>query len=155
VRSDEQWPRAVRDTDLTAIIRWMEHATGADFAESKVNRAIDLAAQMRAFDPVCVYLKALRYTSSQMVRRVYGRIGSEAKRPSHGRAAAARPRAGCDVGSDRRERKAEPEETRETTRGERTNEKKPRKPQLRGAQRQNRASDTRIFKRRVGGREGA
>jgi len=58
---DEQWPRAIRDTDVTAIIKWMEHETGADFAENKVNRAIDLAAQMRSFDPVCVYLKGLHW----------------------------------------------------------------------------------------------
>ncbi|MFM2416618.1 MAG: hypothetical protein RL385_1341 [Pseudomonadota bacterium] len=59
--NDEQWPRAIRDTDVTAIIKWMEHETDADFAEHKVNRAIDLTAHMRSFDPVCVYLKGLRW----------------------------------------------------------------------------------------------
>ncbi|MFM2416619.1 MAG: hypothetical protein RL385_1342, partial [Pseudomonadota bacterium] len=49
--------------------------------------------QAEAGVPEAVTASLMGHTSSQMVRRVYGRIGSEAKRPSHGRAAAARPRA--------------------------------------------------------------
>lgn len=61
VRADETYPHAIADVHLTAIIAWLSRQSGAEFAEGKVARAVDLVAHQQSFDPVAAYLESLRW----------------------------------------------------------------------------------------------
>lgn len=67
MRREDVFPRAITDADETAIAAWLTRQTEAEFAESKVHRAVQLVALEHAFDPVERYLSRLRWDGTSRI----------------------------------------------------------------------------------------
>ena len=62
-------PRPVRDTDVSQVQEWLQHAGLAKIGKDTTHQAVDLRAQERAFHPVRDYLSALTWDGSPRLDR--------------------------------------------------------------------------------------
>lgn len=60
-------PRPLRDTDVTALQEWLQHASLVKVGRETVFQAVDLRARERSFHPVREYLNALRWDGEHRV----------------------------------------------------------------------------------------
>jgi predicted P-loop ATPase len=66
---DENLPRPVRDTDVSQLQEWLQHAGIEKIGRETCHQAVDLRAQERAFHPVRDYLNGLRWDGQRRLDR--------------------------------------------------------------------------------------
>ncbi|MFC7478428.1 VapE domain-containing protein [Dankookia sp. GCM10030260] len=59
--TDDQCPRPLRDTDVTAVQEWLQLAGLVGLSKDTAHQAVDLRARERSFHPVREYLDGLRW----------------------------------------------------------------------------------------------
>jgi predicted P-loop ATPase len=67
--SGEQFPRAVRDTDVSQLQEWLQHAGLPKIGRETTHQAVDQRAQERAFHPIRDYLTDLDWDGTPRLDR--------------------------------------------------------------------------------------
>jgi len=65
----DDFPRPVRDVDVTQLQEWLQHAGLPKIGKDTVHQAVDLRAQERAFHPVRDYLDGLTWDGQPRLAR--------------------------------------------------------------------------------------
>ena len=79
----ETLPRPVRDTDVSQLQEWLQHAGLEKIGRETTHQAVDLRAQERAFHPVYDYLDSLRWDGQARLKTWLTRyLGADAS-PYH------------------------------------------------------------------------
>jgi predicted P-loop ATPase len=67
--NDYDLPRPVRDTDVTQLQEWLQHAGLRKIGKDTTHQAVDLRAQERAFHPVRNYLSGLVWDRQERIKK--------------------------------------------------------------------------------------